>query len=122
MMRRIWAMLLVAVFSFVVIGPALLVPTGDQKLPPCCRKDGKHHCATAASQESTFGPSFQAARCALFVNNQTLPPVPTSGMPKVGQATLAAVVFQRTPRPQSVKLGRISFDRVAQKRGPPFVS
>jgi hypothetical protein len=120
-MRRIWATLLVAVFCFALIGPAMFVPTGDQKLPPCCRKNGKHHCALAQRQESTSGLSFQAGRCAFFANNQTLPPIPTVGMPKVGQTILATVLSHRTPRPRTEKLGGIPFDRTGQKRGPPSI-
>lgn len=121
-MRRIWATLLVAVFGFTLIGPAMFLPTGEQKLPPCCRKNGKHHCAMAQSQESTSGPSFQAGRCAFFPNDQTLPPISPAGMPKVGQAIVATVLSDRTPRPRIEKLGSLPFDRTGQKRGPPSIS
>jgi hypothetical protein len=43
-------------------------------------------------------------------------------MVKVGQVILALVFSHPTPRPQTEKLGGISFDRAAQKRGPPFIS
>jgi hypothetical protein len=120
--RRIWATLLVAVFSFALIGPAMFVPAGEQILPPCCRKNGKHHCALAQDQENTSGPSFRTGRCAFFANDQTLPPIPTTGMPRVRQAILATVLSRRTPRPRTEKLGGISFDRTGQKRGPPSIS
>ena len=120
--RRIWATLLVAVFSFALIGPATFVPTGDQKLPPCCRKTGKHHCALAQNHESTSGPSFQSGRCTFFPNEQTLPPIPTDGMVKVGQVILALVFSHPTPQPRTERLGGILFDRTGQKRGPPSIS
>jgi hypothetical protein len=120
-MRRIWATLLVAVFGFAPIAPALFLPTGDQKLPPCCRKNGKHHCA-AQRQEGTSGASLQTGRCAFFVNEQALPPISATGVPKAGQAVVAAVLTDRTPRPQTEKLGGASFDRTGQKRGPPSLS
>src|SRR5213082_915167 len=62
-MRRLWATLLLAVIGFALIGPALLAASADTNLPACCRRDGKHHCATPASSN---GPSIQPVRCASF--------------------------------------------------------
>jgi hypothetical protein len=120
-MRRLWATLLVAVFSFAFIPPAMFVPAGDEKLPPCCRKDGKHHCAAAQSKGSSSGPSFQA-RCPLFSNGQTLPSIPRAEAPILGHAFTAGVTNSNTSRPQTEKLGAAPFDRSGQKRGPPSLS
>lgn len=69
-MRRVPAILLVLLFSYSLIGPALLVDD-HANLPACCRRDGKHHCGMAegamANAPST-GPAVAAARvkCPLF--------------------------------------------------------
>jgi hypothetical protein len=55
-MHRIWATLLVAVFSFTLIGPDAFGGRADQELPPCCRANGKHHCAMAQSKGGSLGP------------------------------------------------------------------
>jgi hypothetical protein len=120
-MRRSIAILLALVFNWMLILPAF-AGSAESKLPACCRKNGKHHCALTQSQESTSAPSVQAGRCAFFANDQTLPPIPTVGMPKVGQTILATVLSHRASRPRTEKLGGIPFDRTGQKRGPPSIS
>jgi hypothetical protein len=121
-MRRIWATLLAAVFSFSLLGPDVFVPTGDQKLPACCRKNGKHHCAAASDQGHTSGPSLRAGRCSLFAADQSLPPLHPVGPPKAGRTIVATIPSYRAPRPQTEKLGGLLFDRTGQKRGPPSLS
>ena len=120
-MRRIWATLLVAMFGFTLIGPVVLSTGGDRELPPCCRKDGKHHCG-ASQGESASGPTFGVARCPLYGGEQTLPPMSAAGMLKVSQAIVAAAASHRIRRPQTESLIHISFDRSLQKRGPPLLS
>src|ERR1700743_3776323 len=44
-MRRAQALLLLGLFSFALISPALLAADPDSALSACCRRDGKHHCA-----------------------------------------------------------------------------
>jgi hypothetical protein len=122
-MRRIWATLLVTVFGLALTGPAVFVAGADQKLPTCCRKDGKHHCASASSHGRSSGSSFQAGRCAWFIGHQSMPPVPAAGILKARQAAVAAVTVSRpTLRQQTQALGRAGFYRTGQKRGPPLLS
>jgi len=44
-LRRISAFLLLAVFSFGLLAPAFAA-AADSNLPSCCRRAGRHHCAT----------------------------------------------------------------------------
>ena len=67
-MRRALASLLLAVLGLLLITPLLLADTRSE-LPACCRRDGKHHCATAAmNTASVNGPGFAATapKCPLF--------------------------------------------------------
>jgi hypothetical protein len=68
-LRRISAILVLALFSFSLIGPALLSADSDSNLPACCRREGKHHCAamSGSGQTSSTGPSFKSGdRCPVF--------------------------------------------------------
>lgn len=121
-MRRTWAALLVAVFSFTLIAPVAFASSPDQKLPPCCRGNGKHHCASAQSQGRPSGPAVQTGRCSLFSGDQTVPPQPTAGAAQMLPGILAAVLSHPAARPQTASLRRIAFDRGGQKRGPPFLA
>ena len=60
-------MLLVALFSFALISPAL-ASTGDAGLPACCRRTGKHHCSVVSERApSQTGSGFRANnRCASY--------------------------------------------------------
>jgi len=122
-MRRVPAILLVFVFSFSLIAPALFAD-GDSNLPACCRRDGKHHCGMMdrdmADAPST-GPSVDAFRvkCPFF---------PTGGatVPECGPALMAAsdgadvsVACHMAERAQADAGYRISLDCSHQKRGPP---
>jgi len=65
-MRRAPATLLLAVFSFSLIGPALW-ENGSADLPACCRRDGQHHCAMM-NVDRDAGPAVRLAttRCPFF--------------------------------------------------------
>ena len=71
-MRRIAAMLLVSVFSFSPIGPALFVDA-DSNLPACCRRGGQHHCAMMDMDRDaapSTGLGLQCTRCEVSVLSQ----------------------------------------------------
>jgi hypothetical protein len=116
--HRICATLLVAVFSFTLINPSAFLSRAEQKLPACCRSNGKHHCAMNGQDTST-APAFRAGYCASFGVDQTISPVPGIVTIEPSQATFVAVVSQPVARPQVEALGSVSFDRSRQKRGPP---
>jgi hypothetical protein len=117
-MHRIWAMLLVAVFSFTLIDPGVFA-AGERNLPACCRAGGKHHCA-AGGHQSSSGPALQSGACPRFSIEQAAPPAPLAGEVKLSQAIFAAIVSHPTAQPQDEAFGRVSFDRSSRKRGPPL--
>src|SRR5258708_9684282 len=115
-MRRIWATLLVVVFSFVLTGPDAFAGRADRESPPCCRSNGKHHCVFAQTQEDSSGPAFQVGRCPLFSGGQTMPPLPTAAIVKLSPAFFRAVLSHPTPRPPTEALRPVAFDRSAPNR------
>src|SRR5262249_824486 len=121
-MRRIWATLLMAVFSFPLIGPDALSARADQKLPRCCRSNAKHHCTIALSQPASSRPALEAGRCSLFRADPAMPPLPPAAIVKLSPATFGAVASHATARPQNQPHARIASDRSCQKRGPPSLS
>jgi hypothetical protein len=86
--HRLWAMLLLGMFSFTLIGPALATSDSEADLPACCRRDGKHHCGMLESKAgaSQAGPAWQSAKCPSF------PAV--KGMPAAG-------ILRRPRRPRT---------------------
>jgi hypothetical protein len=117
--RRVPAILLLAVFSFSLIGPAMYASDADSNLPACCRRDGKHHCAMAANRTDSSAPALQASKCPAFPGSLGVPIQPTGGLVSVSQAVFAAVVSHPASQPQVQALYRVSFSRAGQKRGPP---
>jgi hypothetical protein len=121
-MRGIFAMLLVALFSFSLISPAVLASDADSNLAVCCRRGGKHHCAMMATpSESSSGPSVQAGTCPFFPVAKGVPASRTARLPGISQAVFARLVSHPASRPQKAALCRISFSRAGQKRGPPIL-
>jgi hypothetical protein len=121
-MRRIWAILLVAAFGFSPIAPAVFASDPDSKLPPCCRRGGKHHCAMMANQAaSPSGPSLQADRCAVFPAMLAIPAGPAVNLPGVAAAIFAGWLGHPAVCPPTEAPSRISYSRAGQKRGPPIL-
>ena len=119
-MRRFSAILLVALFSFSLIGPAVFASETDSNLPECCRRAGIHHCATMAGQpESSSGPSMQAGKCPFFPVVSAVPVSRADSVPGVSHTIHTGFVSQPALRPQTIALCRASYSRADQKRGPP---
>jgi len=106
--------LLLAVFSFSLIAPAVLA-NEDSNLPACCRRLGEHHCTLAASP----GANFIQQRCPHFQSGSAA--LTASGMASVtpSQVVFAAIVSHPATHAQTGARYRISFSRAWQKRGPP---
>ena len=121
-MRRIWAALLVAVFSFALLGPEAFAGSADRKLPQCCRSNGKHHCTLAKAADGSSGPAFQAGTCPLFGGGQMMPPLPIAAIAKPPAGIFRGLLSSSQPRTQPAALGRAAFDRSGDKRGPPSLS
>jgi hypothetical protein len=119
--RRISAILLMALFSFSLIGPEAFAQDAGSQLPACCRRGGQHHCEMDATQpESSSLPSVKAGKCSLFPSATTSAPSnPASSFAKSSQAIFAALVGHPASRAQTEALFRISYSRASQKRGPP---
>jgi len=122
-MRRVLATLLVSVFSFSLIGPAL-VAGGNSDLPACCRRGGQHHCAMM-DMDSAPAPSSGPA---VKANTPKCPYFPKGGalLPHSGAALLAASQSVSLASPGRLAIHsraeagyHLSSSRSHQKRGPP---
>jgi hypothetical protein len=117
-MRRVPAILLLALICFSLIGQA--ASGSDSRMPACCKRAGKHHCEMTSEQHS--GPSAVVGRCAMYSNTSTVPATRTIAALGPAQAIFAAAVSHPATRPQIAALHRISQSRSSQKRGPPRLS
>ena len=126
-MRRAPAILLVVLFSFSLIAPALFVDT-ESHLPACCRPGGKHHCAmmdremmalyAAAPPSSGLAVNAVRIKCPLFPNGGVL--LPHSGAALVATTQPGVSIVSQVETQVRAEAGyRISFNRSHQKRGPP---
>jgi len=118
-MRRVLAGLLVGMFGFSLIAPAVFASDADANLPACCRRGGKHHCAMMAGHSDSSGPSWQADRCGLYPSAPTIPPGQTVSLPGVSQSIFRGLLSHPATCLRTEALCRISYSRAGQKRGPP---
>jgi len=112
-------MLLVAVFSFSLISPAVFAWDADSRLPVCCRRGGKHGCAMMPGQSPASGHSVQAARCRFFPPGKAVPPGRSVSLSGVCQAIFATLPVHPASRSRTETLYRISYSRAGQERAPP---
>ena len=122
-MRRLLAIVLTMLVSFPLIAAAF-VSKGEDKLPACCRRDGKHGCGMAKMKvvSDSSQPSFQSVKgkCPLYPSTYSAPASTQYGTEASNaQLIFAAVVSHPTVQPQTLAQLRISFSRAWQKRGPP---
>ena len=119
-MRRMIALALTMMFGWMLIAP-IFGPDADANLPPCCRRNGKHHCMMRRMERlsgnqkgftsvSEKCPCLPASACA--VHSPTYEP-------EAGERFYAEVVRHPAFAPQTKALCRISFLRSHPKRGPP---
>jgi hypothetical protein len=117
---RFLASLLLALFSFSLISPALLADA-DSNLPACCRRAGLHHCFLTSQRTGPTGPSLNAARCPDFPGVRAVTaPGKLAGLAKTSQAVFAASISHPAAHAQTEARYRISYSRAGQKRGPPL--
>jgi hypothetical protein len=118
-MRRTIALALTMIFSWMLIGPAF-GPDADANLPPCCRRNGKHHCMMRMEQLSGKRKGFTAV-------SEKCPCLPASTCavhspifhPKTRRQFEAEVTRQPVRPALSAALCRLCFFRGNPKRGPP---
>jgi hypothetical protein len=116
---RFLASLLLALFSFSLISPALLADA-DSNLPACCRRAGLHHCSLTSQRTASTGPSLHATRCPNFPGVRAVPaPGKLAGLARTSQAVFASLVSHPAAHAQTEARYRISYSRAGQKRGPP---
>lgn len=120
-MRRALALLLLVGFSFPLIAPLFAAGPSEASLPACCRRNGKHHCAMAASMAVSSRYRTISSRCPYrpFAGAALMLPHGFAG-PARTAAPIEAAGPAATVREAEAGY-RISFDRSRQKRGPPSV-
>jgi hypothetical protein len=117
-MRRALATLLMAVFSFSLISPALFAADPDSKLPLCCRRAGNHHCTLQADQRES-GPAVKSASCPFYPTASVFPATRTAGLPGMSGVVFTGIVNHSAAVQRAATLCRSSYSRTGQKRGPP---
>src|SRR3954447_6818404 len=111
--RRSWAMMLLAIFSFSLIAPAMSA-SPESKLPSCCSRAGKHHCSSMGATDAQDSPSLPSLRDA----GQRCPYYPAGGAAPVqayaalhvnSQALFAELVSHPAAQAQTEARYRTSF-------------
>jgi hypothetical protein len=123
MLRKLISLALLSILSLPLISAATSA-NPESKLPPCCRRDGKHHCSMAMAGNDvapeTGGPALKPvkATCASYPVAKSSPavwafltaPAPSFAGPVTAELDAVAQAEARY---------RIAYNRARQKRGPP---
>ena len=131
-MQRVSAVLLLLLFSLSLTATFALADS-ESKLPECCRRAGKHHCASMASMDPGMEASMQdgmqqssgpavrpaAAKCPYSPHGGPSSPYGKIPLARAARIVVAPLVSHPAGAAQTEALYRISFSRVRQKRGPP---
>jgi hypothetical protein len=102
----------------------LAVPDLQSTLPPCCRRDGKHHCAmTAMAEAGQEAPSLRASSPQCPYRSLLAAPAGRSvaGLP-VHFAFFSATISHSEQIVQALVSARVSEARSHLKRGPPVLA
>jgi hypothetical protein len=119
-MRRTIALALTVIFSWTLIAP-IFGPGAGANLPPCCRRDGKHHCmmrmmGQLSGSQKGFNSVTEKCPCQPAATCAVHSPV---FKPEAGSRFYAQVVTYAACAPRTEALFRIAFLRSHPKRGPP---
>ncbi|HXP83730.1 MAG TPA: hypothetical protein VN841_03375 [Bryobacteraceae bacterium] len=124
-MRRACATLLLALFGFVLGGPALFAYT-DSNLPACCRRLGQHHCSMpggALGSAQTSGPAFQPVLCASFPGALAPPVSAKAGLLKFPGGVTGPIAAHAAVRTASgVRYEAKTRDSHSERGPPAFLS
>lgn len=113
-------MLLVLVFSLPLIAPALASVPDQSRLPACCRRDGKHHCAMQMEVGNIPSGSHVLAEKCPFLTLGHTPLLQPHAFPAVSSLAAAGPVADPAAVVAAAEAGyRIAADRARHKRGPP---
>ncbi|HEY3741348.1 MAG TPA: hypothetical protein VGL53_15965 [Bryobacteraceae bacterium] len=119
-MRRSLASLLVALFSFALISPAVFASDADDSLPACCRRVGEHHCGMMTPEAgSSTAPALRTARCPLFPKSTAATLSPDATSAACGIRTPIACVRSSVHAEPALLAYEGVYDPAAPKRGPP---
>jgi hypothetical protein len=113
MVRRASAILLVAVCSLSLIGPAFT--DANSALPSCCRRDGRHHCAMTGKA----GVQLTRQKCSNYPEAGAAPACFKTLAAKPSHTLYAAILTYPAGHAQTEARYGASFNRSRQKRGPP---
>jgi len=121
--KRLLAISLLLLFSFLLVSPLLASDAVDASLPACCRRAGKHHCAMSMDTGSQPGKSFSivAEKCPCTPATTTAFHL-SAFAPPADDAIFAGLTSHPAIHAQTEARYRISFDRARQKRGPPSLN
>ena len=114
-MRRVCAILLLALFGFPLIVPEIRAGS-EPKLHACCLRGGKHQCAMGTQE--TPGPGIHE-KCPNFAGVTAIPAFSNIIVLNAAQVFFSGIVKHPAVHPQIEARQRISFSRSRQKRGPP---
>jgi hypothetical protein len=119
-MRRALASLLLAVFSFPLIAPALLGNT-DSDLPSCCLRGGRHHCVMANIADPAAGVEIRAIqpKCPLFPKAGAAAVFFHTALPGSVPRIAARLVLRSVNRKTAKNLPQTALRGSIHKRGPP---
>jgi len=119
-------MALFAVLVLPALLPLLVQPLSrqDPQLPPCCRRDGKHHCAMMAMMERTSPEtSFRQEPPACPYRSGSLTPAQSFNLlPGTSSSFYAGVIEHPTIHQQRLLTRLVSEARSHHKRGPPLLA
>lgn len=132
LVQRVSAVLLLVLFNFSLIATFALADS-ESKLPECCRRNGKHHCALMGStvmqtslmedgamQESPgLAVRPAAEKCPYSPRGGSSSPYGKTPLPRAARTVVASLVSHPAGPAQTEARYRVSFSRVRQKRGPP---
>jgi hypothetical protein len=100
---------------------ASLAQNPNDRLPACCRRDGKHHCAMmdmATTVSNEVQVSALSPVCPFRSEARSIPVV-ASYLPKAAANFFSEVQSHPAIHAQTHASYRISEERTHQKRGPP---
>lgn len=117
-MRRATAALLTVLFGLTLIAP-FFASGPERNLPPCCRRDGKHHCARMfAFLHPGNAPQLTGQPCPLYPRNGVTPDRQDWSLAAYIR-DLRLLLQQRSSAPQAEAGYRTRFSRHRQERAPP---
>jgi hypothetical protein len=116
-MRRTIALALTLLFGLTLIAP-IFATNADSNLPPCCRRNGRHHCRMSELAASRRGFTSVSERCPCCPSSDCVVQIPTCE-PASAEPVHAGIAFRPALAPRAMAGSRRSFHRSHLKRGPP---